>query len=199
MAIFAPTLITSFFGVYSTLQVTSLGRKGCNKCVHCSWMCMVFAKSLGLMLTTILFPLSLVLMEFCNVTVDYFGDADFFNKTMNNIIKSDGKVNEMTYICIHGDGDMVEYLGLKNELNKFDIIFDALNKTGELLSSSNVPDSFVIPEIEALFTSTKNGKTVDGPESVADLVKLNSLTVDTTNTCASGVKDNWILNDVNCT
>lgn len=123
MVVFAPTLIAGVVAVLSILKVTAQNKIKYNKCVYCSWIFMVFTMALGLLLTTLLFPISVILMEFCNVTTEFFADASFFNQTMSGLLSMSGQINDLSYVCIHGDGDLLGYLGVKEELNNFDIIY----------------------------------------------------------------------------
>mmetsp|Transcript_23273 Transcript_23273/g.20163 ORF Transcript_23273/g.20163 Transcript_23273/m.20163 type:complete len:91 (+) Transcript_23273:1326-1598(+) len=67
------------------------------------------------LLTVLLFPLSVVFVEVCGITTDFFADPAFFNKTLDALAIGNGDFNAFAYECIHTDeGNINDYLGLSD-------------------------------------------------------------------------------------
>ena len=155
----------------------------------------------GWVLAAILFPLSVVLVESCEVGEKVITNQTFFNQTFDKFLSDPNytQSRDMLYTCLYGDGDVLTTLGIRSTLSVFETLFDALDNTANLTESIQpVPDSYEIPSQLAQVAQLQVGYVSDASETDTDLTTLNSLTNSKTNTCTK-VQDLWILNSANCT
>jgi hypothetical protein len=201
-ALFAPTLAMGCLIILFMVLIKFLKMKKLNYFLYASWFLLAFINLFTWLATFLLFPISVVATEVCGIQSDFFADGQFFNRTMDVFGLGNGQFNEFTYFCLFGaDGDVVSYLGAGSQTQIFQTMYNQLGNTTDYWSdgSRTLTKSVVIPLQQDLVDGTLSGKYVDSTETGTDLASLNQLTDDAITTCASGVKDTWYLNSVNCT
>jgi hypothetical protein len=117
-------------------------------------------------------------------------------------MKGGGDAQDTIYTCLHGSGNILEKLGVKEQLGYFDTIFEQLDKAKDYFPSSRgtIPDSVTIPINKDLVTKTKTGIYPDSATSTERLVSLTARTkASASGACVSGIEDTWLFNSLNCT
>jgi len=153
---------------------------------------------LGFLLSAITFPVSIVLMESCEVLDAALGQSTYMRTALGSF-SVDSDAIDIIDTCFFQDGELLTQLGIKEQLTKFDTIFDELKKAenGNVYSETDpLTSSFVIPIQQDYVGGVKEGKYVDSQETVTDLAKLNGLT--NSGGCAA-LKDIWVIHSMNCT
>ena len=152
---------------------------------------------LGFLVSAVTFPVSIVLMESCEVLDAALSESTYLHTALGSFnVESDAI--DIVDTCFFKDGELLEQLGVKEELTKFDTIFDELEKAKEgnvFTETGNLPRSFVIPIQMDYVEGVRDGKYLDSEETAIDLAKLNGLT----HKGCTSINDLWVINSINCT
>jgi len=205
IALFGVNLLFSLVAILSIAMFGIVKIKFFSKVLHFSWCVINLMTILGFILSTLILPGSIVMMESCEVFRLALNDQDFFEEVTSKVFEGRSS-NAQTILntCFHGSGDALERLGLTNQLDYFDTIYGELDKVDALIpldetySATNPPPSVVIPAQLFLVNQYLTGKLPDKDTTAADLQALNKATNTNTHSCVN-LKDLWILNSVNCT
>jgi hypothetical protein len=202
LVIFVVVLVVSALALGSILLVKLCKLKLFNKLTHLTWCLLGLFMILGWILSTLLFPLSIVMVEACQVIDSFLTDPAFFNSSIATLMKGAADTTDTVYICLHGNGDILTKLGVKDQLGYFDTIFTQLDKAKDYFPSSQgtVPFSITIPINLDIVQKSKTGVYPDSTTIVDRLVSLTARTkASVSATCVTGIEDTWLLNSVNCT
>jgi len=198
-AIFISKIIIGV-GAIISIGLVAYGLMALNKVLHCSWCLISLFMITGWVLAAILFPVSVVLVESCEVGEKVITNETFFNKTFDKFLSGEDyeQAREMLYTCLYGDGDVLEALDIRSKLAPFESLFNALDDTANLTESIQpVPDSYEIPLQQWKVNQYQNGFKFDATESNSDLAKLSLYTNFNYNPCTQ-VYDDWFFNSANC-
>jgi len=116
-------------------------------------------------------------------------------------MKGDATMKDTIKKCLHGNGEILEQFGVKDQLGYFDTIFVQLDKAKDYFPSQNgvIPNSITIPINLDFVQKTKVGTYPDSTNTVNSLIKLSAATKTSVNTCGTGIEDTWLLKAANCT
>ncbi len=148
------TIIQLVFIIYYAIVIGCVGAMtlgtvlfafcGCNRCKcisHIGWAFLTVLMILGFLFSTLMFPLSVVFIESC----DLIKLSSL--QTNRGIIPAD--VWSQISVCLIGDGDLYTYKGLNNNIgfamtamNSFDIVSQLYNNVTDTLIY-NITDYFV--------------------------------------------------------
>ena len=203
-ALFAVNLVFAIVALASIGMVKFMKIKFFNKILHFSWCVIVLMTLLGFIIVTLTMPLSIVLVESCEVFKLTLTDEDFFND-VTDLIFSGGSsdTKSILHTCFYGSGLALDELGLTNDLSYFDTIYDQLDAVNNIIpldgtyTTSNPPPSVVIPAQQTIVDNTLSGELVDSSYTVTDLKTLNKGTNSAYYSCIS-LQDTWVLNSASC-
>ncbi len=204
-ALFAVNIAFSLIAIVSVGMVGWMKVKFFNKILHFSWCVINLMTFLTFLLASLTFPVSVVLVESCEVFQLTLNDQDFFNDVTDKIFSggsSDAK--SILNTCFYGSGLALDELGLTTDLGYFDTIYDQLDAVDAIIplsgtyTNANPPESAVIPPQQTLVSETLDGETADSTEIVTDLKTLNKGTNSASYSCIS-LQDTWVLNSASCT
>jgi len=172
-----------------------------NKLTHLTWCLLGILMILGWILSSILFPTSILLVESCGVITSFLNDKTFYNSAMGTIAKGNDQIKDTISLCLFDtDKDMLKNFNVQDQLGFFNTIFTQLDNAKQYFRPpSGTPTSVAIPANQDLVTKTGAYKIPDSQTSTDALTKLTSKTKATVNTCASGVQDTWIFHNTLCT
>ena len=196
-------------GAFALMSITFVccGAKAFNKGVHASWCTLGLLMLVGWLLTTVIFGLTIVVLEGCDVGEGVIESPTFFNKTFGyldtvfDLNDADfNKTRDVLYTCFHGDGDLATQFNLTSNLVYFDQIFSTINEYSTLTTTtlSAMPASLTVSVLQSGLNQISAGTVPDSSEfTVSDLQLLNGFTRSSTNPCTS-VNDAWVLNSATC-
>jgi len=195
LILFVPNMAVAGLGLVFILL--SQKKKGCNKGLHFSWCCLALLNLFFFLLSVILFPLSVVLQDVCDVVNRSIQEPAFYNKT-TDVLGADQKMKDMAFTCLHSTGDILSYFDVETQLGYFNTIFTSLDAATSITASANGGvNSTLLPQYLDTLNGTKYGKYVDGQlTSNADLSTLNGAT--SGSGCDTTIMDTWVFNDMNC-
>jgi len=201
MSVFVTSLVVALIALGAIILVIVCKLKYFSKFTHISWMLMGLFMIFAWGLSILLFPSSVALMETCEVVDRGLVDPKFFNKTLETIASGEPETRLTLYVCLHGNGDIIERFGITNQLEIFRDMFITLNQSAGLYDTdpNKIAKSEVIPNQLAMVQNIRIGRYIDSDEAAIDLAKLTALTRTPDNPCANNVKDTWVLNSLNCT
>jgi len=205
--VFVTNIVVGAFAGLSTI-VGLFGAGWASKGLHLSWCTIMLISISCWILSTVLYPVSLVLTEGCEVGNKLLDNSTFFNVTMDKFVVYNMTTGEKTengedvkgilYRCYWGDGNLIDQLNLTNIFGIFENVFQPLDNIANLSTSIGpVPDSYVIPAQQKIIKDIKWGLVADSSESATDLTLLNSLTNSKTDSCTQ-LQDTWGLNSTKC-
>jgi len=207
LGLFIANVVLGVFALFSIVFVYR-GAKAFNKGVHASWCTLGFFMLVGWLVTTLIFAVTVIVSESCDVGNGITKDPVFFNKTFGyidnafDIEESDfNRTRDVLYTCFHGDGDLAKELNLSSNVADFNQIFTTVDEFSTLASNTigSLPASAAALVFRAYLNQIKAGTIPDSAQYTApDLLILNALTRSDTNPCTS-VKDAWVLNSQTCT
>lgn len=104
--------ISVVFAVFTILISFCLkaDAKHCSGCLHINWMCMGLIGMIYLLLTVFLQPLSIILLDFCEIVEPAFNDEDQFKATILPYTEGFEDMESMLNLCIFGDGNLQQNL-----------------------------------------------------------------------------------------
>jgi len=190
------------FGLASLLAIYKLrqSKLSFTKLINTSWGVIGTLMIFGWVISAILFPASVVLVESCTVSEKLQTDPVFYNQTFDKFLNNPNftSVRNILYSCLFKDGDVLKALDVDQYFTPFVTLFTALDNTAPYTTSlGTVADSTVIPTQKTLVNNLKTGMVSDGTETDDDLKTLNKLTSSGSNSCTN-VKDTWTLNSGLC-
>ena len=205
LALFIVNIVFSLVAVFSITMVGVLKKKFFTKPLHLSWCIGNLVTLIGFILATVALPASIVMMEACDIFHLTLNDQVFFNKITDKIFSGESSdAKTILNTCFYGSGNALDELGLTDQLNYFDDIYDQLDEIDKIIdmddlnySSTNPPPSQVIPAQQLLVSRYKSGILPDKDTTATDLLTLNLGTNSDVYPCIS-IKDNWVLNSDSC-
>lgn len=167
-----------------------------------SWCALGLIGILTWAMSSLLFPLSLIMFEGCEVADKVISDPQFFDLTFNKFVTNETpnteRARQVIKQCLFEDGELLTVFGLQGKVNMFDPIFNALDSTGNLTDSvQSVPDSIAIPFNQQTIQAFRDGTTPDSQETVEDLMKLNGF-IQAGNQQCTQLQDTWTLASAQC-
>jgi len=190
------------FGMASLLAIYKLrqSKLSFTKLINTSWGVIGTLMIFGWVISAILFPAGVVLVESCTVSQKLQTDPVFYNQTFDKFLNNRNytSVRNLLYSCLFKDGEVLEALDVDQYFTPFVTLFTALDNTAPYTTSlGTVANSVVIPTQKSLVNKLKSGMVSDGTETDTDLTTLNKLTTSSSNSCTN-VKDTWTLNSNLC-
>jgi len=170
-----------------------------NTLVHLGWCLIYILTMLGFLLAVLTYPLSVVMIEACQVVDAVLNNDAYFEKTMDTA-GPDGVARDAIFTCVRGDGNILDQFDIQSQMGYFDTIFDNLNSiSGSFDIDATTPmPSFVIPFQYDLIDGFTTGRYIDATATGQDLGLLN-FKVDHDSTSCTMMEDVWALNSLNCT
>jgi len=191
-AVFAICLTFSLIAIISLVLVKFCNLKIFNKFAHISWCLLGLFTIFGFLMASILYPVSILAVEVCDIFNAILNDRPFLKKTFDSFsISTD--VFKTIDTCFYGSGNILDQVGGVNQLSLLNSTVDQLNVVKQFNYSTNgLPKSIVIPIQKQYVAQFINGQAPDGQPAITDLATLNG------QTSPGCVKDTWYLNSANC-
>lgn len=192
-AVFAVTLTFGLIAIISLVLVKFCNLKIFNKFTHISWCLLGLFTILGFLLASILYPVSILAVEVCDLFSAILNDQTFLKNTFSTFgLSSD--IGDTLNTCIFGSGIILEKFGVADKLGLLNDTLNLLNKVSSY-TGTNAPDSIVIPIQQFYVGQFIDGSAPDSQYMVTDLATLNGQT----SSASCGMKDKWYGNSKNCT
>jgi len=204
VALFAVNLGFAVVAILSMSMIKFMKIKFFTKVLHFSWCIINLMTLFGFLIATLTLPVSIVVVESCEIFQLTLNDQDFFETVTSKVFSGGSSdVQDVLNNCFYGSGKLLDELELTDDLNFFDTIYLELDKVKTVINydtygSSNPPPSVVIPLQQDIVNKVLSGVLPDKDTSASDLAKLNKETNSAYYSCIS-LKDMWMLGSAACT